>query len=125
MPQDSERSAILCYRKHRLLHQVRPVLAAARPSRPARPVAFAQRDGLYATFLDCVQGRNMLAVRMEIGARLPLSNIRFRYVPDQGCAPGLMDTSFSRAFAPLWHAVAFRLAAVRSNACARYLHRRS
>jgi DNA-binding IclR family transcriptional regulator len=36
--------------------------------------AFAQRDGLHATFLDCVQGRNMLAVRMEIGARLPLSN---------------------------------------------------
>jgi DNA-binding IclR family transcriptional regulator len=34
---------------------------------------FAQRDGLHATFLDCIQGRNMLSVRMEIGARLPLA----------------------------------------------------
>jgi DNA-binding IclR family transcriptional regulator len=56
-----------------LLHQVRPVLLQL-AQQTGETCAFAQRDGLHATFLDCVQGRNMLAVRMEIGARLPLSN---------------------------------------------------
>jgi DNA-binding IclR family transcriptional regulator len=55
-----------------LLHQVRPALAQI-AQETGETVGFAQRDGLYATFLDCVQGRNMLAVRMEIGARLPLA----------------------------------------------------
>ena len=54
-----------------LLHQVRPVLVQI-AQETGETAAFAQRDGLYATFLDCVQGHNMLAVRMEIGARLPL-----------------------------------------------------
>lgn len=56
-----------------LLHQVRPVLLQL-AQQTGETCAFAQRDGLHATFLDCVQGRNMLAVRMEIGARLPLSS---------------------------------------------------
>jgi len=56
-----------------LLHQVRPVLVQI-AQQTGETCGFAQRDGLYATFLDCVQGRNMLAVRMEIGARLPLAN---------------------------------------------------
>lgn len=56
-----------------LLHQVRPVLIQI-TQQTGETCGFAQRDGLYATFLDCVQGRNMLAVRMEIGARLPLAN---------------------------------------------------
>lgn len=56
-----------------LLHQVRPILVQL-AQQTGETCAFAQRDGLHATFLDCVQGRNMLAVRMEIGARLPLSN---------------------------------------------------
>lgn len=56
-----------------LLHQVRPILLQL-AQETGETCGFAQRDGLHATFLDCVQGRNMLAVRMEIGARLPLSN---------------------------------------------------
>lgn len=56
-----------------LLHQVRPVLVQI-SQQTGETCGFAQRDGMYATFLDCVQGRNMLAVRMEIGARLPLAN---------------------------------------------------
>jgi len=55
-----------------LLHQVRPILVQI-AQQTGETCGFAQRDGLYATFLDCVQGRNMLAVRMEIGARLPLA----------------------------------------------------
>jgi DNA-binding IclR family transcriptional regulator len=55
-----------------LLHQVRPVLIQI-AQETGETAGFAQRDGLYATFLDCVQGRSMLAVRMEIGARLPLA----------------------------------------------------
>ena len=55
-----------------LLHQVRPVLVQI-SEQTGETCGFAQRDGLYATFLDCIQGRNMLAVRMEIGARLPLA----------------------------------------------------
>lgn len=56
-----------------LLHQIRAVLVQI-AQQTGETCGFAQRDGLYATFLDCVQGRNMLAVRMEIGARLPLAN---------------------------------------------------
>ncbi len=56
-----------------LLHQIRPVLVQI-SKQTGETCGFAQRDGTYATFLDCVQGRNMLAVRMEIGARLPLAN---------------------------------------------------
>lgn len=56
-----------------LLHQVRPVLVQI-AQQTGETCGFAQRDGMYATFLDCVQGRNMLAVRMEIGARLPLAS---------------------------------------------------
>jgi DNA-binding IclR family transcriptional regulator len=55
-----------------LLHQVRPVLVQI-AEQTGETCGFAQRDGQHATFLDCVQGRNMLAVRMEIGARLPLA----------------------------------------------------
>lgn len=56
-----------------LLHQVRPVLVQI-VQQTGETCGFAQRDGVYATFLDCVQGRSMLAVRMEVGARLPLAN---------------------------------------------------
>jgi DNA-binding IclR family transcriptional regulator len=56
-----------------LLHQVRPILLQL-AQQTGETCGFAQRDGLHTTFLDCVQGRNMLAVRMEVGARLPLSS---------------------------------------------------
>jgi DNA-binding IclR family transcriptional regulator len=55
-----------------LLHHVRPVLVKI-ADETGETCGFAQRDGLYATFLDCIRGRNMLSVQMEIGARLPLA----------------------------------------------------
>lgn len=55
-----------------LLHRVRPVLVQI-AEETGETCGFAQRDGLRATFLDCVPGRNTLSVRMEIGAQLPLA----------------------------------------------------
>lgn len=62
-----------------------PVLAGTSLVERARPIlkelsettgetaALAIRDGLSVAYLDCVLGRNMLAVRMSVGSRLPLA----------------------------------------------------
>lgn len=55
-----------------LLHQVRPILVQI-ADETGETCGFAKRDGLHVTFLDCVRGRNMLSVHMEVGARLPLA----------------------------------------------------
>lgn len=55
-----------------LMHLVRPLLVQI-ADETGETCGFAQLDGIHATFLDCVQGRNMLSVHMEIGARLPLT----------------------------------------------------
>jgi len=56
-----------------LLQRVRPALQRIAEV-TGETTALAVNDGLYATFVGCARGRNMLAVQMEIGARLPLHN---------------------------------------------------
>ncbi len=56
-----------------LLQRTRPALQRLAEV-TGETAALAVRDGLHATFLDCARGRNMLAVQMEVGARLPLAS---------------------------------------------------
>lgn len=56
-----------------LLERARPALQEV-AERSGETVALAVRDGLHATFLEVARGRNMLAVQMAVGARLPLGS---------------------------------------------------
>jgi len=55
-----------------LLPRVRPILQQVAEA-TRETVGLAVRDGSNATFLDCARGRNVLAVQIEVGARLPLA----------------------------------------------------
>jgi len=56
-----------------LLQRTRPALQRI-AELTGETTALAVNDGLYATFVGCARGRNMLAVQMETGARLPMRN---------------------------------------------------
>lgn len=55
-----------------LLQRARPALQRV-SELTGETSGLAMRDGLHATFVDCARGRSMLAVQIEIGARLPLA----------------------------------------------------
>lgn len=55
-----------------LLERARPVLQRL-TERTGETSALAVRDGLHVTFLEAVQGTNLLAVRLATGARLPIA----------------------------------------------------
>lgn len=57
----------------KLIERVRPALHEV-AEHTGETVALAVRDGLHATFLEVARGRNMLAVQMAAGARLPLGS---------------------------------------------------
>jgi DNA-binding IclR family transcriptional regulator len=56
-----------------LLQRARPHLKAL-SERTGETVALAIRDGVYITFVDVVQGQNMVAVRLATGGRLRIAN---------------------------------------------------
>lgn len=55
-----------------LLQRARPHLKAL-SERTGETVALAIRDGVYITFVDVVQGQNMVAVRLATGGRLRIA----------------------------------------------------
>lgn len=54
------------------LEQARPVLHRL-AAETRETAALAIRDGLNATFVECVQGTSLVAVRLATGARLPIA----------------------------------------------------
>lgn len=56
-----------------LLRTVRPGLQHI-AEMTGETTALAVHDGLYATFVGCARGGNMLAVQIETGARLPMAS---------------------------------------------------
>lgn len=105
-----------------LSHQIRPVLEQI-AKEVGETCGFAQRSGLYATFLDCIRGRNMLSVRMEIGARCRSR----RRLPACACSRRLASpsgASSSHAFAPRSFAAVF-LSRHSNNGSRRLCHHRS
>lgn len=56
-----------------LLQTVRPALQRIAES-TGETTALAVHDGLYATFVGCARGKNLLAVQVETGARLPMTS---------------------------------------------------
>lgn len=55
-----------------LLERARPVLQRL-SERTGETAALAVRDGLHVTFMEVVQGTNLVAVRLATGARLPIA----------------------------------------------------